>query len=473
MSNVRTRLKKGQLADETAINDLLLGIYLRLEEVERGGGVGPQGETGEAGAFGAAGGTGRIFYLDPANASDVVGMTTALDTPSSNAETTLSVAATGIGYNLLGTFISEPGSPGATSLPAGVAFRHFHCETGAVNQVASLKLELYTANSAGAGATLRRTAISPDFSNGISEIQWSNTDSSGYAMALTDRLIFKVYVARVGGPATCNITVYFNGTARNSYVQTTIATAGLALAAVGAAPNANAATLSGSTLNLEPASSTQPGVVTTAAQTWAGRKTFNNGATMADGLSLVLGTSGNTIANDGSNLIITGNNTTATCAGLDATAAVAVPGYNGSLKRGLYKITVPYTTLDDAGMGPNSAVLATLPAKLRFVSCIADVTTAFNTPAGATDVLMQVGYTGDLAALLASVSVTATKVVGDADAELGTNFVRAARIQGGLVPSWTVASNQLFVTLTLATGGSLAGLTQGSVTLYFIYDRMD
>lgn len=52
-----------------------------------------------------------------------------------------------------------------------------------------------------------------------------------------------------------------------------------ALAAVGSSPNGNAATLSGTTLNLEPASASQPGVVTTGTQTMAGAKTFSTSIT--------------------------------------------------------------------------------------------------------------------------------------------------------------------------------------------------
>ena len=46
------------------------------------------------------------------------------------------------------------------------------------------------------------------------------------------------------------------------------------MAAIGSSANANGATISGSTLNLEPASASFGGVVTTAAQTFAGAKTF-------------------------------------------------------------------------------------------------------------------------------------------------------------------------------------------------------
>ena len=49
------------------------------------------------------------------------------------------------------------------------------------------------------------------------------------------------------------------------------------LSAIGSTPNANAATLTGQVLNLEPASASFGGVVTTGTQTFAGVKTFNSG----------------------------------------------------------------------------------------------------------------------------------------------------------------------------------------------------
>lgn len=52
----------------------------------------------------------------------------------------------------------------------------------------------------------------------------------------------------------------------------------ISLAAIGSTPNANGATLSGSTLNLEPASASFGGVVTTGTQTFAGAKTFSSNA---------------------------------------------------------------------------------------------------------------------------------------------------------------------------------------------------
>jgi hypothetical protein len=63
----------------------------------------------------------------------------------------------------------------------------------------------------------------------------------------------------------------------------------ISLAAIGSTPNANAATLTGSVLNLQPASASFGGVVTTGTQTFAGEKTFNS--TTAN-VMILRGTSG-------------------------------------------------------------------------------------------------------------------------------------------------------------------------------------
>ena len=62
------------------------------------------------------------------------------------------------------------------------------------------------------------------------------------------------------------------------------------LAAIGSVPNANGASISSTTLNLQPANATYGGVVTTAAQTFAGAKTFNNNVEVVADL-LTTGTS--------------------------------------------------------------------------------------------------------------------------------------------------------------------------------------
>lgn len=63
---------------------------------------------------------------------------------------------------------------------------------------------------------------------------------------------------------------------------------GVTLSPVGSTPNANAATLSGSTLNLQPANASFPGVVTAVAQTFSGQKTINMASSGAVTQNLIL-----------------------------------------------------------------------------------------------------------------------------------------------------------------------------------------
>lgn len=69
-------------------------------------------------------------------------------------------------------------------------------------------------------------------------------------------------------------------------------TGDVTLTAVGAVPSANAASLSGQALTLQPADATHPGVVTTAAQTLAGIKTFSSAPVSANGFLAVSGAAG-------------------------------------------------------------------------------------------------------------------------------------------------------------------------------------
>lgn len=166
---------------------------------------------------------GRTYYLDPSNASDLATYYTALTAPSTAVESTLSVAATGTTDNLLAAFATDPGVPGATLIPPGSAGRHFHVETGANNEIARLLVEVYTCLADGTSETLIRSGYSPSFYGATSqELLFSFEDATGYTITATQRIVYKVYAARVSGPATCNITVYFNGASRASYVTSTI-----------------------------------------------------------------------------------------------------------------------------------------------------------------------------------------------------------------------------------------------------------
>lgn len=80
------------------------------------------------------------------------------------------------------------------------------------------------------------------------------------------------------------------------------------LAAIGAVPNANGASLSGSTLNLQPANGSFGGVITTGTQTIAGQKTFS-------GKTFLSGTKDNLPSNNEAErvLVINGNTGQLSC----------------------------------------------------------------------------------------------------------------------------------------------------------------
>lgn len=69
----------------------------------------------------------------------------------------------------------------------------------------------------------------------------------------------------------------------------------VALGAFGSTPNAKGASVSGSTLTLQPADGTHPGLVSTTTQTFGGAKTFSSTITLGNGLTT---TGGDIIGND-------------------------------------------------------------------------------------------------------------------------------------------------------------------------------
>lgn len=83
--------------------------------------------------------------------------------------------------------------------------------------------------------------------------------------------------ASVDVPADASVWVQYDTTSSRWVLIGSIG-AVAALAPVGAAPNANAATIASGVLNLEPANATNPGVLTAIAQTIGGDKTFNGNA---------------------------------------------------------------------------------------------------------------------------------------------------------------------------------------------------
>lgn len=78
-------------------------------------------------------------------------------------------------------------------------------------------------------------------------------------------------------------------------------TGDVTLAAVGASPNANAASLSGQVLNLQPADASFPGVMTTGTQTLAGNKTFSGQTAVSNTSTTALTVNTNSFVVDATN----------------------------------------------------------------------------------------------------------------------------------------------------------------------------
>lgn len=119
-------------------------------------------------------------------------------------------------------------------------------------------------------------------SNWDTAFGWGNHASVGYLTGITSG---QITTALGYTPVTNTRTLTINGTTYDlSADRSWTVTSGVStLATIGAVPNANAGTISGSTLNLQPADGSFGGVVTTTTQTFAGRKTFNGYITIAAG----------------------------------------------------------------------------------------------------------------------------------------------------------------------------------------------
>jgi len=147
-----------------------------------------------------------------------------------------------------------------------------------------------------AAAAIAGTKISPDFGsqnitstgdlivNGaqLTDLGFANgivkTSSTGVLSTalLVDANVHNsagINATKLGGGLVDNDEYsYLNGV--TSSIQTQLDTKIQALSAIGAVPNANGATITGTTLNLQPANASFGGVVTTGAQTFAGAKTL-------------------------------------------------------------------------------------------------------------------------------------------------------------------------------------------------------
>jgi len=514
MIGVRQLLRNEDAGKVKTLNDVLLGIYLRLEAAETAALPAGANAAIEEQIAAAASGTntgdvtlavvgaasnnnaatlvGQVLNLEAANASHPGVVSVGTQSFAGAKTFTGAISAS----NLSGT------NTGDVTLAAVGAVPNAN---GATLTGQMLNLQPASAAQPGVVTTgVQSLAGAKTFTGAISASNLSGTNTGDVTIGTANGLSLAAQALSLATAIAGGANGALLGTDKTKLDNLSNTNTGdVTLAAVGAVPNANGATLTGQALNLQPADATLPGVLTAGTQTIGGAKTFNAELSgPAAGLVKVNGVtasspSGNNAYRmlDGAYVNFSTADTNASMyrsavdtlrtpaalvvddylsvgdAQLDTSVATVAAARNGVMQRGLLKIVLPYTEFDAAGM-LNSVAIANLPAKTRVVSAFVDVTTAFNTPAGATAIKVSLGFTADAPALIVATSCAVTGVLGDADAELGTNFVRAAAIQGGYMPSWT-AITQMLATVELTTGGSLANLTQGSITVYVITERMD
>jgi len=136
--------------------------------------------------------------------------------------------------------------------------------------------------------------------------QWRNSSNTVLASMSNTGSITAVSFIKTSGTSAqilaadgSVITAGTNITISGGTISATGGGGSITLSAIGSTPNSNAATLTGSALNLEPASASFGGVVTTGVQTFGGAKTFDSSITA---LSIVKsgGTSAQYLMADGS-----------------------------------------------------------------------------------------------------------------------------------------------------------------------------
>jgi hypothetical protein len=178
--------------------------------------------------------------------------------------------------------------------------------------------------AAGTGVLIDSTTNTDALTLNLDSLYWANRDwvTDRIADIENGNLLFdSLGAAGISPMTTWNNTLYARrisisggsiDTTASGGLLITVAGAGVtSLAAVGSAPNANGATISGSTLNLEPASVSFPGVVTTGSQVFAGNKFIGADAYAGTDGTFNVSTSSVFGAGAGSSeLTITNSNTT-------------------------------------------------------------------------------------------------------------------------------------------------------------------
>jgi len=199
-------------------------------------------------------------------------------TASAAGTTTLTVGSSR-NQDLTGVTTQTYVLPDATTLATGWMFQFSNNSTGTLTVNNNGGSGVATI-PAGGNATMMATDVST--SNGTWNVSFVMPSNASYGTA----------GITVTGTITATSTVSGSNLSGTN-------TGDVTLAAVGSSPSANAATLSGQVLTLQPVDATHPGVVTTGTQTMAGAKTFSSALTVSDATASTSTTTGALIVTGG------------------------------------------------------------------------------------------------------------------------------------------------------------------------------
>jgi hypothetical protein len=246
------------------------------------------------------------------------------------------------------------------------------------------------------------------------------------------------------------------------------------LAAIGSTANANGATISGSTLNLQPASADFGGVVTTGAQTFAGAKTFNSDLKVND-LTVGKGAANNTTLlgfEAGAALTSSGTNNVA----VGYQALKATTGGTDNIAVGNIAATTLTSGTGNVALGSQALRFATTGSSNNAIGngALSAVTTASNNIAigtvsgsrlttGANNITI-----GNSAGMYIGTDYSSGNTTGNNSIMIGTQTRPAADgetnqivIAGGAGPSVGLGSN----TTTIGTSATTRAVIYGSTSL--------